>query len=272
MTEAKEHRAAGSGYPVMLVALLCLTLASSPVVAQQAAPPPDSAWQQSVERIVEQYIKDHPEAIAKALQALEEKRQAEAQERAKAVIAARQEELLHDQTSLVGGNPGGDLTVVEFFDYRCAFCKRTASVVAQLQKDDAGVRVVYKDFAILGENSELAARAALASRAQPQSQAFHDALLAAKEELSKDVILRIAGDVGLDAKRLEMDMDKPEWFAVIERNRALARDLDITGTPAFVIGQELHIGALDLPALKALVSRARLAPAASAGEEKDSSS
>jgi len=262
MTGAKKRRAARSRYPVMLVALLCLMLASSPVMAQQVGSPSDPAWQQSVERIVERYLQDHPEAIEKALQSLEEKRQVEAREQAKAVIAARQPELVNDAASLVGGNPSGDLALVEFFDYRCGFCKRIAPVVAQLQKDDPKVRVVYKDFAILGENSELAARAALASKAQPQNAAFHDALLAAKEELTREAILKIAGEVGLDISRLDSDMNKPEWSTVIERNRALAQELGITGTPAFVVGQELHVGVLDLPTLKELVARARpaLAP------------
>jgi len=257
MTGVKERRPAGWSYLVLLVALLGLTLTSSPIGAQQAGSPTDPAWQQSVERIVEQYIRDHPEAIEKALQSLEEKRQAEAQARAKAVIAERQADLLNDSVSLVGGNPAGTLTLVEFFDYRCGYCKRIAPVLAQLENDDPRVRVVYKDFAILGDNSELAARAALASKAQSQTPAFHDALLAAKEDLTKEVILRIAREVGLDAGRLETDMGKAEWAAIIDRNRALAKDLGITGTPAFVAGQDLHVGAMDLPALKELVSHAQ---------------
>jgi protein-disulfide isomerase len=230
------------------LAVGCLALAGSPALAQPAGSLADPAWQQAVERVVEQYIRSHPEAIEQALQALEAKRQAEEQQRAKAVIAARRAELVNDPASLVGGNPAGEITVVEFFDYRCAFCKRVAGVVTQLEKDDPHVRVVYKDFPILGEASVLAAKAALA---------FHDALLAAKQDLTREQILRIATDVGLDAKRLETDMEKSEWASIIDRNRALARDLGITGTPAFVVGDELQIGALDLTAFKALLARAR---------------
>jgi protein-disulfide isomerase len=128
--------------------------------------------------------------------------------------------------------------------------------VTQLQKEDPRVRVVYKDFPILGEPSELAAKAALASKAQGKHQAFHEALLASKSEMNKDEVLRIASDVGLDANRLEADMANPEWQTVIDRNRALAKDLGISGTPGFIVGTELVPGALDVKGLKDLIARA----------------
>ena len=144
---------------------------------------------------------------------------------------------------------------MEFFDYRCGFCKRAAGAVTQLQQEDTRVRVVYKDLPILGEASELAAKAALASKAQGKHQAFHEALLASKGDMSKDTILAIAGDIGLDATRLETDMANPEWQTVIDRNRALAKDLGISGTPGFIVGTELVPGALDVNGLKELVAR-----------------
>jgi protein-disulfide isomerase len=207
--------------------------------------------------MIEQYIRSHPEVIEQSLQALEAKRQEEEKQRAKTAIGTRQNDLLHDPTSPVSGNPAGDVTIVEFFDYRCGYCKRAAGAVTQLQKEDARVRIVYKDFPILGEASELAAKAALASRAQGKHQAFHEALFATKGDITKDTILTVAGEVGLDAKRLETDMANPEWQAVIDRNRALARDLGINGTPGFIVGTELQPGALDLNGLKELVARAR---------------
>jgi protein-disulfide isomerase len=190
------------------------------------------------------------------LQALEAKREAEEKARQKEAIANRQQDLLQDPSSPVSGNPNGDVTLVEFFDYRCGFCKRAAGAVTQLQKEDPRVRVVYKDFPILGEPSELAAKAALASKAQGKHQAFHEALLASKSEMNKDEVLRIASDVGLDANRLEADMANPEWQTVIDRNRALAKDLGISGTPGFIVGTELVPGALDVKGLKDLIARA----------------
>ncbi|MDP3595960.1 MAG: DsbA family protein, partial [Nitrospirota bacterium] len=165
-------------------------------------------------------------------------------------------DLLHDPASPVSGNPAGEVTLVEFFDYRCGYCKRVAGAVTQLQQDDARVKVVYKDLPILGEASELAAKAALASKAQGKHQAFHEALLAANGDITKDSILSIAGEVGLDAKRLETDMANPEWQSAIDRNRALARDLGINGTPGFIVGTELVPGALDLTGLQDLITRA----------------
>jgi|GEM_PF-49252 len=228
--------------------------ASQPVTA---SPYGDPAWQQAVNKAIEAYIRAHPEMIEQALQALEAKRQAAERERVKAVIAARQGELLNDPASPVSGNLNGEITLVEFFDYRCGFCKRAAGAVTQLQKDDPRVRVIYKIFPILGEASELAAKAALASNAQGHYQQFHEALLAAKTELTKEQVLHIAADVGLDPKRVEAEMENPEWVTIIERNRALAKDLGITGTPAFVVGTELYPGALDLKALKELIARAQ---------------
>jgi len=128
--------------------------------------------------------------------------------------------------------------------------------VTQLQQDDVRVKVVYKDLPILGEASELAAKAALASKAQGKHQAFHEALLATTDDITKDLILSIAGEVGLDTKRLETDMANPEWQTVIDRNRALARDLGISGTPGFIVGTELVPGALDVNGLKELIARA----------------
>lgn len=205
---------------------------------------------------IERYIRTHPEVIMQSLQAMETKRQAELQERQKSALATKQQELLHDPASPVSGNLRGEITLVEFYDYRCGYCKKAAQAVTDLQKDDPRVRVVYKDFPILGEPSELAAKAALASQAQGKHQAFHEALFASHADMTKEEILKIAVGVGLDAKRLEADMANPQWQAVIEKNRALAQDLGISGTPGFIVGNELVSGMLDLNGLRELILRA----------------
>jgi protein-disulfide isomerase len=237
----------------LLIAIMvagCTSLNDPPAVSNPAS-------QQTLDKAIEQYIRTHPEVIEQSLQALETKRETEERARQKVALANRQKDLLHDPSSPVSGNPNGGITLVEFFDYRCGFCKRAAGAVTQLQKEDPGVRVVYKDFPILGEPSEVAAKAALASQSQGKHQAFHEALLASKNEMNKDEVLRIASDIGLDAKRLEADMANPEWQNVIDRNRALAKDLGISGTPGFIVGTELQPGALDLKGLKELVARGR---------------
>lgn len=205
---------------------------------------------------VERYIRNHPEVIEQSLQALEAKREAELRERQKAALARKQDDLLRDPASPVSGNVKGEITVVEFYDYRCGYCKRAAPAVTELQKVDSRVRVVYKDFPILGEPSELAAKAALASQAQGKHQAFHEALFASHADMTKKEILKIAVRAGLNAKRLEADMANPKWQAVIDKNRALAQELGISGTPGFIVGNELVPGALDLNGLKELIARA----------------
>ncbi|MBL8075380.1 MAG: DsbA family protein [Nitrospira sp.] len=205
---------------------------------------------------IERYIRAHPEVIEQSLQAMEGKREAEQKERQKVALKTKQDELLHDPLSPVSGNLKGEITVVEFYDYRCGFCKRAAPAVTELQKVDPRVRVVYKDFPILGEPSELAAKAALASQAQGKHQAFHEALLESHADMTKESILKIATKVGLDAKRLEVDMANPKWQAAIHKNRALAHELGISGTPGFIVGNEMVPGALDLNGLKELIARA----------------
>lgn len=236
--------------------LLTLIFASAAHYGLAAEPSLDPTVRQSIEQVIEQYIRSHPEVIEQSLQALEVKREAEERERQKVALSKHQQELLNDPASPVSGNPSGDITVVEFFDYRCGYCKKAAGAVTQLQKEDRRVRVIYKDFPILGEASELAARAALASAAQGKHQAFHEALLASKGDMTKESILTVAGEVGLDTKRLEADMADPQWQTVIDKNRALAKQLGINGTPGFIVGTELAPGALDVNGLKELIARA----------------
>ncbi|MBX3334110.1 MAG: DsbA family protein [Nitrospira sp.] len=212
--------------------------------------------QDATDAAIERYIRTHPEVIEQSLQALEVKREAELRERQKSALATKQDELLHDPASPVSGNPKGEITVVEFYDYRCGYCKRAAPAVTELQKVDPRVKVVYKDFPILGEPSELAAKAALASQAQGKHQAFHEALLASHSDMTKEEILKIAVSVGLNTKRLEADMANPKWQAAIDKNRALAQELGISGTPGFIVGNELVPGALDLNGLKEFIARA----------------
>ncbi len=208
-----------------------------------------------LESQIEHYIRTHPEVILQSLQGLEDRRKEEVQQKAKRVLATRQNDLINDPSSPVSGNPDGSLVLIEFYDYRCGFCKQAAPAVAQLQKEDSRVRIVYKNLPILGESSELAAKAALASKVQGRHQLFHETLLATTEDLTRGKILQIANDIGLDMKRIETDMDSPEWQAVIEHNRELAKNLGITGTPGFIVGTEVSLGALDLKGLKELLKR-----------------
>ena len=217
----------------------------------------DPAAKGAIEEIVRDYIKAHPEVIEESLEHLGERRQAEALQRGREVVAAHQDELFRDPDSPVHGNPSGDVTVVEFFDYRCRYCRAVAGTVTQLLKDDPKVRLVYKDYPILGDLSVVASKAALAARAQDKYPAFHEALMAVKGELTEGSVLEIAAGVGLDTARLTADMQAPAITQLIEKNRSLGKALGLTGTPVFIVGPELAPGALDLAEMKALVAQAR---------------
>jgi protein-disulfide isomerase len=220
-----------------------------------AADPPLS--REAVEQIVRDYLTRHPEVVGNALRALEQQREAAERQRRAEALRTYQRDLTHDPASPVGGNPDGDVTVVEFFDYRCGYCKSVSPVIQQLLRDDSKVRIAYKELPILGPDSVLASRAALAARTQGKYAALHNALMAAKEPLTRPAILDMAKRAGLDPGRLDTDMEAPEILAQIRRNHELAEKIGVTGTPAFVIGTELAPGALDLPALKRLVEQAR---------------
>jgi protein-disulfide isomerase len=243
-------------FPYSLPVLAILAILISGCATTTKGAQTSTSTQDPSDAAIERYIRAHPEVIEQSLQGLLAKREAELRDHQKTALATKQKELLYDPTSPVSGNPKGEITLVEFYDYRCGFCKKAASAVTELQKVDPRVRVVYKDLPILGEPSELAAKAALASQAQGKHQAFHEALLASHADMTKESILKIAVKVGLEAKRLEADMANSKWQTVIDKNRALARELGISGTPGFIVGNELVPGWLDLNGLKELIARA----------------
>ena len=157
----------------------------------------------------------------------------------------------------VAGNPQGDVTVVEFFDYQCGYCKAVQADTQTLIKGDSKLRFVLKEFPILGPASVVASKAALASRGQGKYVEFHNALMAQRGQLDEAVIMRLAKSVGLDTDRLKKDMDSPDVLKVIAANQALAEKLNIRGTPAFVFGDELVPGAIKLDDMKRLTDAAR---------------
>lgn len=210
-----------------------------------------------IEKIVREYLIENPEVLVEAMQALEARREAEREAAAQSSIRKNRRRIYADSEDPVGGNPEGDVTIVEFFDYRCGFCKRAAPAVEEALAKDKGIRIVYKEFPILGPNSVLAARAALASRAQGRYLAFHRALMAARISYDEKSVLKLAASLGLDTARLKQDMRSPRIQAIIERNRALARSLGIRGTPAFIVGERIFPGALTPRQLARMIEQAR---------------
>jgi protein-disulfide isomerase len=245
-------RLAGTVARACLTVGIVLVASGGPRVESQAADLPV----EQIEKIVREYLLREPQVVYDALQELQRRQAEAAAARQRAAIGDNRRELLDDPASPVGGNPSGDVTLVEFFDYRCAYCRRVVSSMRALLDEDRGLRVVFKELPVLGPDSVRAARAALASRQQARYVPFHFALMAA-DDLSPEGIRAVARDVGLDPEQLEADMDSPEVTAAIEANYALANKLSIEGTPAFVIGDQVIPGAVDKARLEQLIDEAR---------------
>ncbi|TIO79577.1 MAG: DsbA family protein [Mesorhizobium sp.] len=213
--------------------------------------------QDQLDQRIHDYILAHPEVLVQALQSLDERqRQTEAAE-ARKVLKARAADIFHDKQSPVGGNAQGNVTLVEFFDYNCPYCRMMAPIMEQAVADDPQLRIVYKEFPILGPDSVFAAKAALAADKQGKYAAFHKALYAAKTRVTEAVVLKTAAEAGLDVERMKADMRQPDIQASIDRNTELAQALRITGTPGFVAGDQIYPGATDLATLKTFVNQAR---------------
>jgi len=211
----------------------------------------------AIEAIIHDYLLRNPDVLIEALREAEAKASSDADAKAAQVLRDRRHEVFDDPASPVGGNPQGDVTIVEFFDYRCPYCKQVHPAIQKLLDQDRKLRFVYKEFPVLGEQSDIAAHAALAARLQGKYDVFHAALMAAKGQITEDVIFRIAGSVGLDVDRLKRDMRDPEIDRALSANRSLAKALELRGTPGFIIGDHIVPGAIDLDALKTMVADAR---------------
>ncbi|MBI2215682.1 MAG: DsbA family protein [Candidatus Rokubacteria bacterium] len=248
MTRLRGRALAAAAGAVLLFSL------ATPAGAQE---PVDPKLRSTIEQVLREYLREHPEVVAEALQALQARQREEQRTRAKAAIGAHQKDLLQDPASPVTGNPKGTVTVVEFFDYRCSYCKSVSPTVKRLLAEDRTVRLVYKELPILGPESVAASKAALASVVQGKYDAFHAALMSASPPLTEARVFEIATRTGLDAGKLKAEMESPVIRAALERNLRLAQALGINGTPTFVIGSELAIGALDLARLKELVDKTR---------------
>jgi len=251
-----QGRRAGSGAAVALLAAMTMTGAAAQDSATQT---PASAIElpvEQIEAIVRDYLMREPQVIYDALQELQRREAVAEAERRKATLAARKDDLFHKASTPVAGNEDGDVTMVEFFDYRCGYCRRVVGSMQALIDRDENLRVVFKEFPILGEDSVRASRAALAADRQGLYLPFHFALMHS-EDLSMDGIMETAAGVGLDTAQLAADMEAPEIQEELGANYALARELGIEGTPAFVVGEELIPGAVSEERLAALIEEAR---------------
>ena len=212
--------------------------------------------------ILRDALRSDPSILREALEKLEAAEQRDREGAARAAIAVHAEALFRDPADPSKGNPQGAVTVVEFFDPRCGYCKRMRPVVEELLRRQRDVRWVMKDLPILGPSSVLASRALLAAQRQGRYAELHDAVLRLREEPAEPVLRREAERAGLDWARLKRDMEDPAVQRRIEANTRLAQALGIQGTPAMVVGETLVPGAVDLAALERQVAEARTAAAA----------
>ena len=241
---------------LVILALACAAIAAAPVGSTRAAET-SPAQRQDVEAIIHDYLMQHPDVLIAALRAAEDKLNHESDTKATQAVVQHRHDVFDDPATPVAGNPQGNATIVEFFDYRCPYCKQVQPSIESLLKQDPKLRVVYKEFPILGPVSVTAAQAALAAQRQGKYDAFHAAMMAARGPITDDTVYQVAGSAGLDVARLKHDMASPEIAQQLKANLALAEVLDIHGTPAFIVGDHVVPGAVDLGALKTMVADAR---------------
>jgi protein-disulfide isomerase len=214
-----------------------------------------------IEVIVREYLIAHPEVLQEALGELEKRQTAAEAEKHQAAIKENAQALLSSDRQVVLGNPQGDTTLVEFFDYNCGFCKKAMDDMLALLKDDPKLRIVLKEFPVLGEGSVQAAQVAVAVRMQDKTGKkyldFHQKLLGGRGQADRARATAVAKEVGLDMARLEKDIASPEVKATLEESFKLADALGLSGTPSYVVGPNVVVGAVGLPALQEKINTAR---------------
>ena len=250
--------------PVDLAQQIEKTLSAKPEMVDPIIRAWPIAHPDDMQKAVKVAIMADPAMLQEAYGALQQRQQAAQMAKAKEQIAARHDDLFAKSGDPVVGpaGPGGEgvVTLVEFFDYECPFCKRVAPELEKLVANDPKVRVVYKEFPILGPVSVIAAKAALAAQAQGKYEPFHNALLAdatKEHELTEAHIIEIAKNAGVDLDRLKADVANPDLDLRINANRQLAQALGITGTPGLIVGDSLAPGALPYDRLAQMVAQQR---------------
>jgi protein-disulfide isomerase len=238
----------------LLLVLLMLAVSGIAAHAQNALSPEQ---ERAVRDVLRQELKEHPELVLDAIRQLQARDRQANEDRHRDLILLHEDEMAADSEDFVAGNPKGDVTLVEFFDYRCPYCKAMAEPLQALVKKDGKLRLVLKEFPILGPNSTLASKASIGARPQGRYLAFHEALLTHKGDLDDKAITAIARGLGIDTGKMKARAEDPQVTAKLARNLDLGRALELDGTPAFIIGDTLIPGAVDLEMLEQAIAEAR---------------
>jgi protein-disulfide isomerase len=204
--------------------------------------------------MVRNYLLKHPEVLRETIEALDKKEKAAETQASVEVISTRAKEIFRSSDDHVAGNPAGKISVVEFFDYNCGYCRHSLPDVLKLIDSDRDVRLVIKEFPILGPGSVTAAKAAIAARHQNKYWNFHLALMRTPGTVDDAKVFEVAKSIGLDIGKLKSDMENPEVARILAQNHAMAQALGIQGTPAFIIDQTLIPGAPGYDGLSSAVA------------------
>jgi protein-disulfide isomerase len=242
---------------VPLALALALGASAAPAHAENFSAPQRT----EIEKIIKDYLLAHPEVLQEAMAELEKKQQVAETEKARSAIKNHSDALFNSPRQVVLGNPQGDVTFVEFFDYNCGYCKRALTDMTTLLNNDPKLKVVLKEFPVLGPGSVDAAQVAVAVRMQDKTGKkyleFHQKLLGGRGQVDKAKALAAAKDVGLDMARIEKDLKSDEVAKTLEESMKLAEALGLNGTPSYVIGNDVVIGAVGLAGLTQKIQAAR---------------
>lgn len=263
--------------PIWRYGLFALTVAALGIATAAFVTRPDPAQTQAVldPKNIKRILQDDPDILRTVLlenptmviEAIDRFRMAEQERQIAAAQQAAQVNLptlLASPAVFTAGNPAGDVTVVEFFDYNCSFCEASLPVIMKALESDPDLRFVMVEMPILSASSVTAASAAIAARAQGKYLAFHQALMETPEDLTADVILQVAEATGLDIERLVEDMQSEETQRTLERNREFGTQFLVSGTPTFIVNGEVYSGFVPEPQFMAAIAAARKSGSASA--------
>jgi len=244
-----------------LAAALFAVLLALPAAAPARAQSFNADQRGEIEKIIKDYLLSHPELMQDVMNELEKKQAMAEAEKHRTTVTENSAAIFSSPRQVNLGNPQGDVTVVEFFDYNCSYCKRAMSDMVELMKNDGKLKFVLKEFPVLGEGSVQAAQVAAAVRMQDKTGKkyleFHQKLLGGRGQADKTRALAVAKEIGLDVARIEKDMAGDEVKATIEESFKLAEALGLNGTPSYVVGKDVVVGAVGLDALKEKINTNR---------------
>jgi protein-disulfide isomerase len=246
-------------FRLLTAALFAFALCGAPQMA--SAQSFSDTQRTDIEGIIKSYLITHPEVLEEAMAELSKRQAAADTEKHEMSVAKNADTIFNSPRGVTLGNKDGDVTFVEFFDYNCGYCKRAMADMLELMKSDPKLKVVLKEFPVLGPGSVEAAQVAVAARMQDPAGKkyldFHQKLLGGRGQADKAHAMAAAKDAGYDMARLEKDIASPEVRATIEENFKLAEDMGMNGTPSYVIGKEVVVGAVGLDGLKEKIGIAR---------------